>query len=754
MSAFPGAVPEAEDTAGDAERTARLQALGAMLARERSDYVSARAASGVERRWLDDQDFYNGVDGASRRSMVETVASGGRGARQPPEELEARSRVFVNITRPKTNAAEARIADMLLPVDERHWGLKPTPVPEMAALANDRETLVSHLGQPVMLPDATAPGGARQATVADVVQPILREAQQRAELMQREIDDQLTEFDYNAVCREVIHYAAVLGTGVLKGPVVASRLRQSWTPISDGQRTMHVLRFVETKRPISEAVNPWDFFPDPQCGGDIRAARAVWERRRLSPRQLRELRYAPGYIAEAIDFVLEQGPQRGEFLDHRFERDRGKAGATGRGDEPFEVWERHGDITARDLADCGCEVDLANPGAIYSGCVVMVNNTIIKAYINPIETGDLPYDVFVWERDDGSVFGYGIPYMMRQASQRMLNAAIRQALDNGGLSAGPQVVMRRGAVEPADGSWTVRGRKVWYLNEDGVKLNDCFGVFEVRSNIAEYLRIVELALKFADEEIALPMIMAGERGTAPTQVGSMQMLMNAATVVLRRLVKRYDDCITKPHIRRYYDWNMAHNPKEEIKGDYEVDARGSTALIQRDAQNLSIIKWMAALGNQSLAWMLDPRKMMKKALQADMIPPDEVMPTDDELDRREELMRNAKPQPSPDAVVRAESAVAVAQIGAQSRLAEAQLKGGDPKAAREHELLMAAIDADVSLRDLMVKRGINLDKLKAELAMKVVQAQVERENTIEEQRWRAAMGAAPGAAPPPSRFGA
>ena len=88
-------------------------------------------------------------------------------------------------------------------------------------------------------------------------------------------------------------------------------------------------------------------------------------------------------------------------------------------------------------------------------------------------------------------------------------------------------------------------------------------------------------MELADQETGVPTIMQGEKGAAPDTVGGMQMLMNSANVVLRRLVKQFDDMVTRPHIRRYYDYNMLYGEDEEIKGDFSVDARGSSALMVR-----------------------------------------------------------------------------------------------------------------------------------------------------------------------------
>ncbi len=43
-----------------------------------------------------------------------------------------KSRLYVNMTRPKTHAWEAKLSDMLFPTDGTpNWGIRPTPVPEL-----------------------------------------------------------------------------------------------------------------------------------------------------------------------------------------------------------------------------------------------------------------------------------------------------------------------------------------------------------------------------------------------------------------------------------------------------------------------------------------------------------------------------------------------------------------------------------------------------------------------------------------------
>ena len=97
------------------------------------------------------------------------------------------------------------------------------------------------------------------------------------------------------------------------------------------------------------------------------------------------------------------------------------------------------------------------------------------------------------------------------------------------------------------------------------------------------------ASQFADGETSMPQMMNGNQGTGPTPetVGGMVMLFNNANTVLRLRVKQYDDKITRPHISRYNDWMMCNSRDDKIKGDHEIDARGASALIERDIQSQS-----------------------------------------------------------------------------------------------------------------------------------------------------------------------
>ncbi len=174
----------------------------------------------------------------------------------------------------------------------------------------------------------------------------------------------------------------------------------------------------------------------------------------------------------------------------------------------------------------------------------------------------------------------------------------------------------------------------------------------------ELSNIIVFARQMADELTNLPMLMQGQQGQAPDTVGGMQMMLNNASVVLRRIARLFDDRVTEPHIRRYYEWLMEYGEDDSIKGDFQIDARGSTALVERDIQNQAILQMGALVGNPSFG--IDPEKWIQEALKAQRLDPKRFLMDED----KKATMAQQPPPPPPQ--------IAAAQIRAQTDLQKVQ----------------------------------------------------------------------------------
>lgn len=629
-------------TPEEAEARVREQLAGvyAGLSKRRDEWVRHRAQSGVETRWRKAQAMYDGQDPDAPAGSLEDTLTNGPRVRGRANEAN-RSRVVVNIVAPKVDAAVARVCEILLPVDDRNWGMKPTPDPRLSEDTKSEAIIAD-------------PQTGQQAPLSEAAKAKLAAVKKAAEGMELAVDDVLTECGYNGQQRKMIFDAVRLGTGIIKGPVP---MRQVGRRYGQGPQGGFQKVVVETIQPASKWVPPWQVFTDPACGPDHQRGSGILERRPVTPKELRALKGIPGYDDEAIDQVLAEKPRRITVAEGKLLREQCEA---------YELWEYHGEIEPEEfglLAErTGLYGEDAQPKRVESAVLIMVNDRVIGA-LEPWWEDDLPYDFFVWQPDEETPFGLGLPHRL-ETQQRVVTAAWRQLMDNAGAAAGAQIVINKALLAPANGKFELEGRKLWFAREEIDDVRKAFNVFEFPSRIEELLKIVEVAMQFADQESMVPTLMQGDPGSAPDTVGGQVLLLNNANSPLRYRVKLFDDNVTRPHLKRYYDWMMQRHPDDSIKGDFEVDARGSSTLIERDMANQA----MANVANLAQHPIFGPLIEMKapealrEILKSYKVDPDRFVPNEDELRAKAEA-EAAQPPP-------ADPRIEAAQIAAQSKKEE------------------------------------------------------------------------------------
>lgn len=405
----------------------KLQGVYADLAKMRDEWVRARAASGIESEWRKAQELYDGKSPEDRDTSFESTLRTGPTRRGTREKERNRSKVVVNIVAPKVESQVARMCEILLPVDDKNWGIKPTPDPEMMADAQSGQMI-------------TDPQTGQQAPLGEAARAKMDQVRERSDGMARQIDDVLTECGYNGQQREMIRDAGLLGTGILKGPYPTIQRSKVWVP---GEGGAQIKQYNEKIQPGSIRVDPWNIFPDPSCGSYHQRGAGIWERRDVTRKELRALVGVPGYDEEAIREVLREAPKRLRVAEGRIIREDAK-------NETYELWEFHGEVEEEQFGllslRTGLEDDEGDPLMVGNGVLVMVQDRIIGA-LEPWWDDDLPYDFFYWYERDDSPFGRGIPMRMEN-QQRVVNAAWRRVMDNASHTAGSQIVLLKHLIEP------------------------------------------------------------------------------------------------------------------------------------------------------------------------------------------------------------------------------------------------------------------------------------------------------------------
>ncbi len=664
----------------------RIQLLGYSLAKLAEEQVGIRRV--VEDRWLNDLERFMGQYDAATASRLS--ATGG-------------SKAFVNLTRAKTAVAEARLSDMLFPSDDKNWGIQPTPVPELAKMAQDPGQARSSQG--VLVNDDEG----NPVRNMDLAGEAMDDAMERSRAMEKEINDQLVEARYHAIMRDVIHDGCVFGTGIVKAPIILARQRKSWKNVGEG---VHSMDMVDEYRPGVEKINIWDFFPD-MAATHIDEANFIFERRYISKKQLIGLAQNPGYLPDQIRLVIKNTSKEDASGSTHVARLRTLSGlATDLTQGRYELWEYHGPLDKEDLACCGYEIDEEEDElSVNEAVVTFVNNIVIKADINPMETQDRPYSVFNYETDDTSLFGFGIPHLVRH-EQRIANASWRMALDNAALTTGGQIVLNREVLIPDDGNWSIRPRKTWHVTDPTVDVRAAFHTHETSSHLDELLAIYNMARNMADDVTTLPMLAQGEMGGAPDTASGMSMLLNSSNVVLRRVVKSFDDDVTAPLITRFYDWNMQFNPKESIKGDFEVDARGSSTLLVKETQTQALITMMQLAESPVFGPLVKSAELFRKVAQAQHITPNDVIVSDEEIKAMEAQAAEQAEEPDPELVLKEreiEVKLEIARMNAQVEMA---------KIAAQTDSSMAQVEANMAKAQLTEDNKANIHMSELDYAKK------------------------------------
>lgn len=705
-----------------------LEKLGLTIAAKRDEAIKGRLASGIEKIWEEDEAHYQGYDDANRHEFHDIKSKPTEGGRSVDVKKPGGSTLFPNITAPYVDAAAAKVSDMVMPGgDERNFVAEPTPLPDILDEEEGWPELVPVEPKPPQLsggaalplpaegggmaqmavPQAT-PAAAIMADPAQAAQPaqdplalafeklkqIREKSVDAAEKAQTKIDDHLTECHFHVEQRDIIDDAARLGTGVLKGPVPEKRKVKVWAKNPrTGERELVIK--VETK-PVSRRIDVWNAFPDyPACGENIHDGSFFFERAFFGPKKLEGLKGGVGaakYLDAQIDLVLDEGPAKNNLSAGRGYHQQQDL----KNDSVFEVWYYYGTITGEELMSAGCECE--DEKKQYPVIVTMVNDRVIKASLNHLESGEFPFDFMVWKKRPGMPWGTGVARQAR-VGQRIVVAATRNLLDNAGASAKPHKVMTD-AIDQDGDPWT------WRAGSETTDVSKAMQFFVQPSLQAELMNIIQLGERMVELHTGLPMLILGMQGNIEETAKGRAIQNNNGSTVLRRIARNFD-AVTESHIRRHYEWLQIYNKDNTGYDDLQIKARASSALVERDLQN----QQMPTVINLSLnpALGLDPELATDEYLKSQRFDPKAFKLTDK---RKKELQEAAKPPVFPQ--------IEVAKIrdagDTQRKQMDLEHESKENSLDRLVEQMGIKVEAELGAAGLTTEERIALNQFKVDLA--------------------------------------
>lgn len=647
-----------DDTEAHEANAEKLQDFVGTLVTEVQRRVSRRA--GVEGRWLDDLRQVNGQYSQTELKAMREAAG---------------SEVFLNVTRPRTNSFISRVWDFLFPTDDRNWAIQPTPVPE---LDKEREEVLGQLdaateaidqaveafeelrdNQPEET-DEEAQGKLQEAkkgaadaidqqdelkAAADDLQEQVEKARKQAMLMQEEIDDCFVEGRYQAQCRDAIIDAATIGTGILKGPVIGEKMDSTWvvseTEAEDGTiTTERELKQVPSEKPAVYRVDPWSFYPDPDARR-VEDSEGFFELHLMRKGDMRRLAKRSDIDKDIVRELLAANPDSGSATGylaqlHSINQQQGAPDTS----KYYQVWEYRGPVDAEALETIAQamsddtlveDAGTVDPLDEVQATVWFCQGRLLSFSLNPLDSGEGIYSAFSVEYDEAGPWGYGIPYLMRDP-QAIINGAARMMMDNAAYSVGPQIVVNKDAIRPDDGKWDLRSSKVWLRNNIDGDGKAAFEVFHIDGHQAELANIIEMGRMWVDDVTSMNKAEQGDGGTGPQQTAfATAMIFNAANITFKRVIKNFDDDITVPIIGRMYQYHMQFSDKEEIKGDYKIEALGSSSLVVREILGQNLMALADKFGEHPrFGLMLKDTDLMRSIVRSLQVPSDELLKTDRE----------------------------------------------------------------------------------------------------------------------------
>lgn len=641
-----------------------------------------------ELQWLANLRQFNSIYDADKLTQI----------RKTP----GRSETYVGITRMKVMAAYSRLVDILFPVTgKKHWELKPTPDPTLAETATNQGKNVE---QQVAtgIPDAPQinkpPTSAEEATKG----------------MSKKIQDQLLEGDYDLKFLEALLECVILGTGCIKNAQLKIEKDFTWVLTEDGWKWM--AREDRDIKPKLEQPSIFDVYPDPDAA-TVETGLGVYQRHVYTKHEFRELKKLAGFRADVIDdYIIKNSNGNHTDLQHEVER-KGLAHQVQIQDsQRYDILEFWGHVDGIVLRSVGVEIAEEDLNKEFMANIWTVGSVVIKGVLDTSIDEGINYYLFPYEKVSKRIWGKGVPEICSD-SQEILNAAARRLLDDVALS-GPQFELNTddATVETIRDADKIHPYKVWFKT-GGDPQTPLLRVYNVDSVSRELGEIISMFRRFIDEELNLPTVFSGETEPGSGVHGTAQglsMLMSASNIVLRSTIKNIDKYVITPFIKKMYMFNMQWSDDEDIKGDMQVNARGSSSLIAKEIQSSQLINALNITNNPTDLALTKRDNMLRMVMDNNGLDPDDIVKTPEEIQAA--ANDPVKQQLDNLALQKAtlENQLVEAQIDKEQsevtknnasidndvellRLKGLELRGKEEEAAAQLELQEKKIDADIEL---------------------------------------------------------
>jgi hypothetical protein len=215
-------------------------------------------------------------------------------------------------------------------------------------------------------------------------------------------------------------------------------------------------------------------------------------------------------------------------------------------------------------------------------------------------------------------------------SQQIMNGHARMAIDNLALAGSLVFDVDESALVGGQ-SMDIYPGKV-FRRQAGMPGQAIHGVkFPNTSN--ENMMMFDKFRQLADEQTGIPSYSHGQTGVqSMTRTASgMSMLLGAASLNIKTVIKNIDDFLLKPLGEAYYQWNMQFFEGElDIQGDLEVHAMGTNSLMQKEVRSQRLTMFLQTAQNPAIAPFVKISKIVSELAYSLDLDPNEILNDPDE----------------------------------------------------------------------------------------------------------------------------
>lgn len=568
-----------------------------------------------------------------------------------------KSRVFIKVTKTKTLAAYGQITDVLFSNNKFPLSIDPSTLPEGVvedvhfdpALPPEAQAM-KPIGEEIPIrPDVTLESleqmlgsmkddlkdikGLKEGPGATPSSMTFSPAMVAAKKMEKKIHDQLEECGATKHLRSTAFECALFGTGVMKGPFAIDKEYPNWDEEGTYKPTIKTV-------PDASHVSLWDFYWDPDAK-NMEECQYIVQRHKLSRTQLRALKRRPYFRGNVIEQIIDQ---KEDYVKKYWEDDI-RDYTPNFGVERFEVLEYWGNVDIELLKDNDVDIpkEFEDLGEVQAN-IWFSNNKILRLVLNPFKPAKIPYYAVPYELNPYSLAGVGIAENMDD-TQTLMNGFMRMAVDNAVLSGNLIFEVDETNLVPGQDLSVYPGKV--FRRQGGAPGQAIFGT-KFPNVSSENLQLFDKARQLSDESTGMPSFAHGQTGISGVgrTASGISMLMNAASGNIKTVIKNIDDYLLAPLGKAFFNFNMQFDFDPKIKGDLEVNARGTESLMANEVRSQRLMQFLQIASSPSLMPFAKFSYIIREIAKSMDLDPDKVTNNMEEAARQAMLLQQTGGAPA------------------------------------------------------------------------------------------------------------